>query len=240
MKPLAEIVSWARNQTKQLHLDMKWVEYASGGGSWRAAKPEALTEIIARTTAALEFLRQYAGPDSQSMRQAIAIYENKGGNQSIETGARAVGDILGEWASQIESGLIKIHGVLAAEVRNVATVDLMSQVRWLLEDKNVHPAAPIVLAGAALEIALRAAVEEKQLALTDKPSIATYGHALRIAEVVTPQDMKDITQMGGLRNSAAHGEFDELSRERAGLMEQSVNLFLAKLTATLDGPPPQV
>lgn len=239
MKPLVEIVSWARNQTKQLHLDMEWVKYASGGGFWRATKPEALTEIIARATAALEFLRQYAGQDSQSIKQATAIYENKGGNQSIETGARAVGDILSEWASQIESGLIEIHGVLASEIRKVASIDLMSQVHELVEDKTVHPAAPIVLAGAALEIALRAAVEERQLVLTDRPSIATYGQALRSAGLVTNQGMKELAHIGGLRNSAAHGDFKELRPEQAGVMESMVNVFLAKLTETLDGPVPE-
>ncbi|HZI75131.1 MAG TPA: hypothetical protein VFD73_14110, partial [Gemmatimonadales bacterium] len=45
--------------------------------------------------------------------------------------------------------------------------------------------------------------------------------------------MKDVTQMGGVRNSAAHGEFDELDRARAGLMEQQVNYFLGRLTGLL-------
>ena len=36
-----------------------------------------------------------------------------------------------------------------------ARLDLMEQVRQLLQDKDVHPAAPIVLCGAALEIAKR-------------------------------------------------------------------------------------
>ena len=32
--------------------------------------------------------------------------------------------------------------------------------------------------------------------------------------------------MGALRNSAAHGDFDNLSPERAGLMEQQTNILL--------------
>ena len=40
---------------------------------------------------------------------------------------------------------------------------------------------------------------------------------------------QDVTQVAGLRNDAAHGEHDLLSRERAGLMEQQVNLFLTRL-----------
>ena len=43
--------------------------------------------------------------------------------------------------------------------------------------------------------------------------------------------------MGGVRNSAAHGEFDELDRARAGLMEQQVNFFLSRLTGLLAAAP---
>jgi hypothetical protein len=39
--------------------------------------------------------------------------------------------------------------------------------------------------------------------------------------------------MSGIRNLAAHGEFDDLSRERAGLMEQQVNMFLRRLSDLL-------
>ncbi len=35
--------------------------------------------------------------------------------------------------------------------------------------------------------------------------------------------------MGALRNSAAHGDFDNLSPERAGLMEQQTNILLRRL-----------
>jgi hypothetical protein len=38
-----------------------------------------------------------------------------------------------------------------------------------------------------------------------------------------------------MRNDAAHGDFDALSRERAGLMEQQVKLFLGRLQAVLGG-----
>lgn len=40
--------------------------------------------------------------------------------------------------------------------------------------------------------------------------------------------------MSGVRNAAAHGRFDELSRERAGLLEQQVNLFLRRLADLLE------
>jgi hypothetical protein len=113
----------------------------------------------------------------------------------------------------------------------------MEQVRVLASDRSVHAAAPIVLAGAALEVALRSAVDELQLVLTERPSITAYARRLRTEGILTAQDVKDVEQMAGVRNSAAHGEFDVLSPERAGLMEQQVNFFLARLTRLLEGRP---
>lgn len=109
------------------------------------------------------------------------------------------------------------------------STDIMSQVRRLLEDRKTHPAASIVLCGAALEIALRAVAEAADLALAGRPSMTGYGRLLRSSELITAQDMKDLEQCAGLRNVAAHGEFDTLSLERAGLMEQQTNLLLRRL-----------
>ena len=106
----------------------------------------------------------------------------------------------------------------------------------LNEDKDVNPAAPIVLAGAALEIALRSAVEELGLELPAKQSISTYSRC----RMLSRQDVKDVEQMGGLRNAAAHGDFDALSRERAGLMEQQVNQFLRRLADLIELKRPTV
>lgn len=53
---------------------------------------------------------------------------------------------------------------------------------------------------------------------------------LRGAEAVTEHDTNTIERMGGPRNSAAGGRFDELAPERAGLMEQQVNVPRARPT----------
>jgi len=151
----------------------------------------------------------------------------------VEHRVRGVGEILIAWAQQVDSGLTEVVGSSGQNARLVATTDVMDQVRVLNSDRRVHPAAPIVLAGAALETALRGAVEQRQLAIEGKGSISSYAKTLRAAELLSKQGVKDIEQMGGLRNAAAHGEFDDLSRERAGLMEQQVNLLLTHLAALL-------
>jgi hypothetical protein len=69
--------------------------------------------------------------------------------------------------------------------------------------------------------------------LTEKPSISAYARLLYKNNLLGKQDLKDVEQMAGMRNDAAHGDFDALSRERAGLMEQQVNLFLGRLQTLL-------
>ncbi|MEU4675079.1 hypothetical protein AB0F91_45860 [Amycolatopsis sp. NPDC023774] len=122
---------------------------------------------------------------------------------------------------------------IRGEIAGVRT-DLMGQVRQLLEDGSVHPAAPIVLCGAALEIALRALAEAKNVAVEERPTMNTLTTALRREGLITAQDVKDLTMCAGVRNQAAHGDFDALSAERAGLMEQTTNMLLRRIADIQD------
>lgn len=173
-------------------------------------------------TTILDFLERYSGSDSRWTKDARELAKDA-------YRGLAVAALLKQWVSEIRSGSLVPQAVSALGVREIASTDLMEQVRMLNEDKRVVPAAPIVLAGAALEIALRAAVEERSLEIEGTPGIDAYASALRRARILDQQDIKDVTQVAGLRNQAAHGSHDDLSRERAGLMEQQVNLFLRKL-----------
>ena len=99
----------------------------------------------------------------------------------------------------------------------------------MLDDKRVHPAAPALLIGASLEEFLRNWAEEQNLTGTAKnPGLDSFAGKLKQANLITKQDAKDITSWGGLRNSAAHGEFDQIQKESISLMLQGVNLFMRK------------
>jgi hypothetical protein len=238
MRDTAELVDWARSHARRLETEMSWHAGEGGyGGWWEADSPEAKSRIRARATAAFDFLARFSGAGSEWSARAQEVFQNNGDRQSMESGARGVGDLLLEWATQVESGFVTIPGSEAWDRRAVASTDLMDQVRALLEDPGVHIVAPIVLAGAALEIGLRALVESLELETSGRPSISAYGHCLRSAKILTPQDMKDVEQMAGLRNAAAHGDMGDISRERAALLEQQVNLFLARLRELADRMP---
>jgi hypothetical protein len=234
MKSAEELVARARHHASEVRLEMQYKQ-ADGayGGYWKANRTSDIGKIKARAAAALDFLRQYAGESSQWFRRAQSAYDDHGDRRSIESGAREIGDVLEAWAESTEKGFTPIVGADALGVRAIASTDLMEQVRALVSDSSITPAAPIVLAGAALEVALRGAVDEADVEVSGTGSITTYGKALRAADIITKQDMKDIEAMSGLRNAAAHGEHETLSRERAGLLEQQVNMFLARLRLLL-------
>lgn len=60
--------------------------------------------IRERATSALAFLEQFAGTGSRWTVDAHDVFNNSGETQSMESGARAVGDVLTEWASMVRSG----------------------------------------------------------------------------------------------------------------------------------------
>jgi hypothetical protein len=230
MQQQQDVLAYARQQADELEKDMTWHQSQHGyGGYWQAPDKSIAPRIAARAVAALEFFRQYAGEDSFWTQRAMLVYQNHGDNQSLETGARAVGDLLRAWADQVEAGIVEIAGSRAWAEIGIVSTDVMSQVRRLLEDRAAHPAAAIVLCGAALEIALRAVVQARSLTPPERPTLNTLTGVLRQAGLLTVQDVKDLEQCAGLRNSAAHGDFNSLSHERAGLMEQQTNILLRRL-----------
>lgn len=231
VKSPKELAERARDLAEEIRADLRY-ERRDGdgfGGFWTLKTEELEGVVIARAASALGFLSQYAGSESEWFMRARIAWESKGDNTSLATGAYAVSGNLELWAADVDRGLTVLPGMDASSIRSVASTDLMEQVRALVKDATVHPAAPIVLAGAALETALRGAVEEAELTIVGTGSITAYGKVLRSADLISKQEMKDIEQMSGLRNAAAHGDFDAITRAHASLMEQQVNLFLSRL-----------
>jgi hypothetical protein len=227
VKSIEDVVQWARAWADELESEIV-AQPSSSSVDWTPKTQEAEMRIEGRVATAIEFLRRYAG-GSVWIERAEQVHQYR-----LPAGAaKAISEILIGWADQAEAGIIPIPALAAMEVRAVASTDIMDQVRVLNSDKTVHPAAPIVLAGGALETALRGAVEEKGLTLSEKPSISAYARLLYKNNLLGKQDLKDVEQLAGMRNDAAHGDFDALSRERSGLMEQQVNLFLGRLQTLL-------
>lgn len=169
----------------------------------------------------VEFLRLAAGPRSEFSNKAR---EARGDARII---LRGLDSVLASFVEHVRSGLQAAISP-RREVQLEVVSDFLDQAQSLLETRGMHPAAPIVLIGATLEEYLRTTVEKEGLSIGNrKPGLQAYTDALRDADLLSKQDVKDITSWAGMRNHAAHGNWDQVKDpERARLMLQGVNLFL--------------
>ena len=139
--------------------------------------------------------------------------------------------VLSSFITHLEDSLVGgISPKYQAELDMVS--ELLEQANNLLANSNVHPAAPAVLIGATLEEFLRTWVEEAGLSLGGKKAtLDSYTKLLRENELITKQDVKDITAWTGIRNDAAHGNWEEVGdKERIRVMRDGVNLFIRQKT----------
>lgn len=173
---------------------------------------------------AVEFLRLKAGMRSNFYLLAVDAWKRFHATYAASIIAQA----LVGWVDFVKRGVAEIP--VEAQARAVAATDLMEQVEGLLHDRRVHPAAPVMLAGAALEEMLRALVDTTGAKPKGKIGINSYASALRAESVISPQEVKDITSWAGMRNDAAHGAFVQIELANARLMAQGINLFMQKHT----------
>ncbi len=172
---------------------------------------------------AAELLTKCAGPSSEFAAAAHRLAESL----SPWAEAHAMADLLEGWANFQETGLAS-SPPFEVRARVEAASDLMEQVEILLSDRNVHPVAPIVISGAALEERLRALVLQHGCNPSGK-GIDAYGAALKAAGVVDGQEAKQVMAWAGLRNRAAHGEeLNTLTTTEARIMADGINFFLQK------------
>ena len=168
-----------------------------------------------------EFLRIYAGPKSAFLKQAEVA---RGFSDYL---IATLDSILGSFTEYLQAGLSAGESPERRAQLDVVS-DLLGQANSLLEDNRYHPAAAAILIGAALEESLRTWVEAEALSIGNaKSGLDAYCKALRSAELISKQDVKDITSWAGVRNHAAHGEWDKVSdQNRIRLMLEGVNLFM--------------
>ncbi|MEW1838537.1 hypothetical protein AB0392_11335 [Nonomuraea angiospora] len=160
------LVTWARAEAERVRA----IKIEGVGGLSNKARPQMAP--------ALEFLRRHAA-GTQFLATAEALVDR---DERVEAwiGIKGMGDLLDGWADFVEAGMAAIPSFEVA-ARVAASTDLMEQVQALLDDRDVEPAAPVVLAGAALEEFLRSRVAALSVTVVGKPSISSYANALRTA-----------------------------------------------------------
>ena len=102
--------------------------------------------------------------------------------------------------------------------------DFLEQAEHLLEAGYYQPAA--VVAGSVLEDGLRKLCKSKNIEIPEKPRLDTLNANLAKDGVYSKLVQKRITAIADLRNKAAHGQWDEFTKEDVEEMIPSVRRIM--------------
>jgi hypothetical protein len=183
-------------------------------------------KVIAHARAAIE---RISGPGSSYLRQAESILENLNrgwiGHKVI-----AIMGVVESLLADTQAGYLDtLAELLHAEVFG----DLIEMAQHLLDEGYKDPAAVIV--GGALEAHLRRLCERNSVEIESasdrgvRPKKADQINSeLAAASVYSKLDQKNVTAWLDLRNRAAHGRFDEYSREQVLLFLSGVRDFITR------------
>ncbi len=118
--------------------------------------------------------------------------------------------------------LVSIRKLVGAEIVGA----FLDQAQELLDVGYVGPAA--VLAGSILEDHIKTICQEKQIALPDKPKLDYMNAQLAKIEHYNKLTQKQITTWADIRNSAAHGKWNDFKEDDVRDMIKWIARFIEK------------
>ncbi|MEO6909235.1 MAG: HEPN domain-containing protein [Abditibacteriaceae bacterium] len=117
--------------------------------------------------------------------------------------------------------LFEARTLIQAEVFD----DFLEQAEYLLQGGYYHAAA--VIAGSILEDGLRQLCIRNNIDIPEKPKMDSMNSLLTKENVYNLLAQKQITALADLRNKAAHGQYDEFTKEDVKQMILQVRSFMA-------------
>jgi hypothetical protein len=177
-------------------------------------------------TASLSFMQRVYSEKHPHFQEFFKTAD-RGDPRAVECGLgilRAIrGEIAGDW-------LFTVRSLVTAEV----FTDYMDMAEYLLELNYKDPAA--VVAGSTLEEHLRQLCRKNGIPITQQKSgkaVPLTGEPLNIdlakAGVYNSVEQKLITGWLGIRNSAAHGKYEEYSADQVRGMITGIPEFMARV-----------
>lgn len=217
---LEDLVRRAEQLVEQAEETLKRATDASGYGRH---VPSA--DFAALRTAALSFIERVFGREHPHYREFDSSVEDVN-HYYVE---RALG-ILRAVRDELQGGwLVTARGLISAEV----FADFLEMAEHLLEEDYKDAAA--VMIGSVLEEHLRQLASREGITLTEvrkgrtvRKKAELLNAELRKAGVYNALDQKNVTSWLGLRNNAAHGEYDQYIKDQVVLLLGSVRDFIAR------------
>jgi hypothetical protein len=182
-----------------------------------------IAEIVVTLAATIDRL---APPGSQYRERAHAAIERYGENPY---NMKILPGILNALRADYEAGYLQaIHELIHADV----FADFLEMADYILDEGYKDPAA--VLAGGVLEEHLRKLCQKNniQIVIGSRHKKADSLNAeLAGANAYSTLDQKSVTAWLDLRNKAAHGRYNEYTKEQVVLMIQGIRHFLSRYIA---------
>jgi len=175
-----------------------------------------------------QFVKNYIGENTEFYK-TLSDYSQRKGSGNETDKAWAAKKVLKSLKDYLKLNL-ELHKTEKYNIKIDIISDFMLQAIELSSNKKFHPAAAGILMGASLEEFLKKLAEEKEIDLSGiKSTIDPVSKELYSNNIISKQDLKDITSWAGIRNDAAHGNFEEVNdRKRILNAIEGVNLFMRK------------
>ncbi len=187
-------------------------------------KREIKNEVLTLLEATIERVAPLASAYRKHAEDAYAKYgRDNGHNITILTGILKA--LRADYAAgRLQAVAELIHADLFA--------DFLEMADYLHSEGYKDAAA--VICGSVLEGHLRMLCEKHSISTSEngRPKKAdALNNELAAKGVYSKLDQKNVTAWLGLRNHAAHGEYDKYTKEQVGLLLQNVRDFLVRYTA---------
>lgn len=176
-------------------------------------------------TASLSFLKNIFGPDHPYFKEFDKLENPYPSVTSMGIG------ILNAAKNELQGGwLFTVKGIVSAEIFS----DFLEMASYLLSEGYKDPAA--VMVGSVLEEHLRQLCAKNGIPIEitkDGKAVPKKADSLNSelasAGVYNKLDQKNVTAWLDLRNKAAHGKYDEYTKEQVVLMNQAVTDFMTRV-----------
>jgi hypothetical protein len=196
------------------------IQADSHSGAWYRVPTVKQREMRVR---ALSAIRRYAPPNGPHVADAESVLDKTQDGWIVP---RLVGVLKALRADYANGDLHSIEGLVHVSV----LADFMAMAAELLDSDYKDPSAVIV--GGVLEQHLRAMAEKRDIEVERDSGKYKKADSLNAelakAEAYGKLEQKNITAWLGLRNHAAHGEYDKYTKSQVDEMLAGVRSFIVR------------
>jgi hypothetical protein len=172
-------------------------------------------------------------PDPEYGRDAIKFAEESGYARNYVP--RALSGVLKSLRSDYQAGRLR---TLRERIASDVFSDFLEMAEYLIQDEGLKDPAAVV-AGSVLEQHIKKLCAKKGVPTTfidnkgdTRPKkLDTMNAELAKASTYDSNDQKQITAWAGIRNAAAHGEYDKYAAPQVALMIQGIRHFMTRVPA---------